>query len=174
MRGGGCDAPEEVCLSFGDFADYYIRTGRGRAIDRSEVTQILDRADAANLVLQPSNSKKAAFICCCCGCCCGILQGIKQHPKPSEVVVNAFIARLDPDLCENCGTCLERCQMEALTAGAAHVVLNSDRCIGCGLCVSTCPTGALTLTRKPDRPELEPPHTFHDTLRNIMEVQGTR
>ena len=27
-------------------------------------------ADRAGLVLQPSNSKKAANICCCCGCCC--------------------------------------------------------------------------------------------------------
>ena len=31
MQGGGCDAPEESCLMFGDFADYYVRGGRGRA-----------------------------------------------------------------------------------------------------------------------------------------------
>ncbi|MBN1248728.1 MAG: 4Fe-4S binding protein [Anaerolineae bacterium] len=174
MHGGGCDAPEETCLSFGDFADYYVRTGRGRAIDRDEVAEILARADAANLVLQPSNSKEAAFICCCCGCCCGILQGIKRHPKPSDVVVNAFIAQLDPELCQNCKTCLERCQMEALTAGEDHVFLNTDRCIGCGLCVSTCPTEALTLVRKPDRPGLEPPRTFEDAWRTAMEAQDTR
>lgn len=174
MAGGGCDAPEETCLSFGDFADYYIRTGRGRAIDREEVHAIIRRANDANLVLQPSNSKEAAFICCCCGCCCGVLEGIKLHPKPSDVVANAFIAHLEPDLCENCEICLARCQMGALSAGESHVILNADRCIGCGLCVSTCPTEALYLARKPEHPGVEPPRTIDDTLRNLMEIQGTR
>ena len=75
MTNGGCDAPEESCLVFGEWADFYVRDGRGRSIDRSEVFEILDRADAANLVLQPSNSVDPSFICCCCGCCCGILSG---------------------------------------------------------------------------------------------------
>ena len=174
MAGWGCDAPEETCLSFGEFADYYIRTGRGKPIDRDQVNEILRRANEASLVLQPSNSKEAAFICCCCGCCCGILEDIRHRPKPSEAVVNAFIAHLDPDLCENCEICLERCQMGALSTGATYVVLDTDCCIGCGLCVSTCPTEALTLKRKPERPELEPPQTFDDTLRKIMEIQGTQ
>ena len=86
MTGGGCDAPEESCLMFGEFADYYVRSGRGRSIDRSEVMEILARADAANLVLQPTNSRDIAAICCCCGCCCGILEGLQSHPKPSEIV----------------------------------------------------------------------------------------
>jgi Na+-translocating ferredoxin:NAD+ oxidoreductase subunit B len=173
MAGGGCDAPEDTCLIFGDFADYYVRTGRGRPIDRDQVKQILVSANEANLVLQPSNSKKPDFICCCCGCCCGILYGIKQHPKPSDVIVNAFIAHLETDICENCEICLERCQTRAFSTGATHVILNTDRCIGCGLCVSTCPTEALTLTRKQAYQGMEPPRTFDDTIRKIMEVQGS-
>jgi Na+-translocating ferredoxin:NAD+ oxidoreductase subunit B len=173
MAGAGCDAPEETCLIFGDFADYYLRTGRGRAIDRSQVKEILNSANQANLVLQPSNSKKPDFICCCCGCCCGILFGINLNPKPSDVIINAFIAQLDPDLCENCEVCLERCQTGAFSSGPMHIILNTDRCIGCGLCVSTCPTGALTLTRKPAYQGMEPPQTFDDTFRKIMEMQGT-
>jgi Na+-translocating ferredoxin:NAD+ oxidoreductase subunit B len=96
-----------------------------------------------------------------------VLNGLKRHPKPAEAVVNAFIAQFDPELCQNCGTCLERCQMGALTEGTAHVLLNADRCIGCGLCVSTCPTGALTLARKPDYGAPEPPLTIEDTWRRI-------
>ena len=176
MAGEGCDAPEESCLIFGDWAEYYARTGRGRAIDRDEVKAILARADAANLVLQPSNSSEAAFICCCCGCCCGVLNGLKRNPKPAEVVVNAFIAQFDAELCLNCGTCLGRCQMEALTEGVtggpAHVEFNSDRCIGCGLCVSTCPSGALTLVRKPDYEHPEPAPTLDDAWRRIARGQA--
>ena len=33
MTGGGCDAPEESCLIFGEFADYYVRGDLGRPID---------------------------------------------------------------------------------------------------------------------------------------------
>jgi electron transport complex protein RnfB len=29
MTGGGCNAPEESCLVFGEWADYYVRNGRG-------------------------------------------------------------------------------------------------------------------------------------------------
>jgi ferredoxin len=54
------------------------------------------------------------------------------------------------------------------------VTLDANRCIGCGLCVSTCPTEALTLRRKPEHPGLEPPQTFDDTLRKIMEIQATQ
>jgi Pyruvate/2-oxoacid:ferredoxin oxidoreductase delta subunit len=129
----GCDAPEESCLMFGDFADYYVRTGRGRRIDRAEVQAILARADEANLVLQPTNSQKIEAICTCCGCCCGILGGLKRHPKPAEAVTNDFRARLDAELCLGCFACLDRCPMEALSEDGDRVALDSDRCIGCGL-----------------------------------------
>jgi hypothetical protein len=114
MQGEGCDAPEESCLMFGDFADYYVRGGRGRSIDRAELMEILARADAANLVLQPTNSQDITAICCCCGCCCGVLRGLQNHPKPAEAVANSFIAQLEPEACQGCWTCVERCQMQAL------------------------------------------------------------
>jgi electron transport complex protein RnfB len=171
MTGGRCDAPEESCLVFGEFADYYVRSGRGRAIDQAEVMAILARADAANLVLQPSNSQDSAFICCCCGCCCGILYGLQHHPKPAEAVASAFIAQQEPDTCQGCWTCLERCQMQALAEAGDRVTLNADRCIGCGLCVSTCPSGALHLVRKPASERTLPPATMDDTWRIIVRAQ---
>ena len=174
LTGGGCDAPEESCLMFGEWADYYVRSGRGRRIDRSEVTEILARADAANLVLQPSNSREVAAICCCCGCCCGILHGLQRQPKPSESVASAFIARLELESCTGCWTCLDRCQMGALTEDGDRVALNTDRCIGCGLCVSTCPSEALTLARKPETERTRTPLTFDMTWRTISQAQAER
>ena len=167
---GGCDAPEESCLVFGEWADYYVRDGRGRSIDQSEVYEILARAETANLVLQPSNSKDPSFICCCCGCCCGVLGGLKKHPRPAEIVASSFIAKLEPELCTGCWTCLERCQMQALTEEVDRVALDVNRCIGCGLCVSTCPSGALTLVRKPDTGQTQIPATMDDTWRVISRV----
>jgi len=171
MARSGCDAPEESCLVFGEWADYYVRDGRGRSIDRSEVFEILNKADAANLVLQPSNSIDPSFICCCCGCCCGILGRLKNYPRPSEIVASAFIAKLEPEMCIGCWACLERCQMEALTEEVDRVALDVNRCIGCGLCISTCPSGALSLVRKSESEQTHIPDTMDDTWRIISQAQ---
>jgi Fe-S-cluster-containing hydrogenase component 2 len=172
LHGGGCDAPEESCLSFGQWAEYAVRVGYGRAIERAEVFEILARADAANLVLQPSNSKDIDFLCTCCSCCCGVLAGLKRHPAPAEAVANPFIARFAPELCIDCGICLGRCPMGALSQGEGGVAHNAARCIGCGLCVSTCPSGALTLARKAPNERLVPPDTLDETWRQIARAQA--
>ncbi|MHB1317585.1 MAG: ATP-binding protein [Anaerolineae bacterium] len=172
IAGQGCEAPEESCLVFGDWSDHVVSTGRGRAIDRAEVDAILRRADEANLVLQPSNSKDAAFVCCCCGCCCGILHGLQHEAVPAEAVANDYIAAFDADLCVNCGACLRRCQMDALRAGDEHVLFDADRCIGCGLCVSTCPSSALTLVLKPEHMRKPVPDTLLDAWRLIAAEQS--
>jgi ferredoxin len=166
--GAGCDAPRETCLMFGDWADYYVRNGLARYIDRAEVMEILAMADKANLVLQPSNSKEVIVICCCCGCCCGILTRIKLHPRPSELVASPFRARHNPESCKGCGACVDRCQMNALILEGEKVVLNSLRCIGCGLCASTCPTGSLTLVRKPASEQIKMPINMDATWRELI------
>ena len=172
ISGHGCDAPEESCLMFGDFADYYVRDGRGRDIDRAEVMEIIDRANAANLVLQPTNSQYVGAICCCCGCCCGVLGGLKRHPKPAEAVASSFIALFDPERCQGCWTCLERCQMEAISEDGERVAHDAGRCIGCGLCVSTCPSGALTLMRKRGGDATWVPETLDEAWREIVAAQA--
>ena len=110
--------------------------------------QVTSPADAANLVLQPTNSQKIDAICCCCSCCCGILAGLKRHPKPAQAVANAFRASLDPELCLGCLACLDRCQIEAIIEGDEHNEVDLARCIGCGLCVSTCPEEAIEMVAK--------------------------
>ncbi len=172
MMGGGCQAPEESCLIFGDWADFYVRTGRGRSVSRSEMITLLEKADAAYLVLQPSNSRKIEFICCCCGCCCGVLGGLKRHPRPADFAASAFIAQLDLDACQGCWTCLDRCQMDALAADDSHVILKSERCIGCGLCVTTCPNEALSLVRKPESARTSVPATLDATWQIIAQDQA--
>lgn len=168
-QGRGCDAPIETCLVFGEFADFYVKTGLGRYIDKAEMKKKIAEANEANLVLNPTNSKRVSAICCCCGCCCGILKGLQHAPKPAETVVSSFVAEYDPEACVGCGVCLERCQMQAITEEGAKVSLNADRCIGCGLCVSTCPTGALSLVRKPESSQREIPATFYETWYKISE-----
>ena len=149
LLGEGCDKPEEACMLFGLAAEYYARHGRGRVITQAEALALLEQADQAGLVLQPTNDKHPMAICACCGCCCGILRNLKTHEEPASIISSPYVAALDADACAGCGACIDRCQMEALTWVDGAMELAAGRCIGCGLCVTTCPTGALALRRKP-------------------------
>jgi NAD-dependent dihydropyrimidine dehydrogenase PreA subunit/DNA-binding Lrp family transcriptional regulator len=171
MMDKGCKKPEESCLVLGRGVDYYKRNGLGRTIDLKEALEILKRADRAGLVLQSSNAQKIMNICCCCGCCCQVLKTIKRHPRPSSIISSPFLAHAEPESCEGCGICVERCQMEALTLKDDKVVLDLDRCIGCGLCVTTCSTGSLTLTRKPDSGQCYVPRNMFEALYRLARVR---
>ena len=150
IKGQMCGKPMEVCLVFGWGADYYQRNGLGRVITLEETLDILRRADQEGLVLQPSNTQDITNICCCCGDCCVSLRSLKLHPAPARICSTPFVVQAEADECDGCETCLERCQMEALSMEDDVVAVAAERCIGCGLCVSTCPSEALKLVRKPD------------------------
>jgi electron transport complex protein RnfB len=173
MMGQGCGKPEEACLIMGRAVDYYTKNGMGRVIDREEALAILRKACEAGLVLQPSNARKIANICMCCGCCCGVLRTIKSHPRPAEFVSTPFRVSLRVETCQDCGTCLERCPMGALTRKDGDGIrLDSDRCIGCGLCVATCTSGSLTLVRKPNAEQRDVPPTLVRTYIDMARSRG--
>lgn len=170
LLGHSCSRPLETCLQFGPAADYYVENGLGRYITREEVFDVLKRAEAAALVLSPTNAQDINSICCCCSCCCGVLRNLSRFERPAEIAASRYRARLDAEACSNCGTCLERCQMAAIEEGEPHVTLLAHRCIGCGLCVSTCPEQALSLELKPEAPA--PPPNLMSTMMQIMKERG--
>jgi Na+-translocating ferredoxin:NAD+ oxidoreductase subunit B len=165
LLGKECDRPKETCLGFGQFARFYIDNQWGRQISVEEALGILDLAEESGLVLSPSNTQELSNICCCCPCCCPILKTVKMVPKSKYVTVSYYHARIDPELCLNCGLCRERCQVEAIRERDELSEILVDKCIGCGLCVSTCPEQAISLAEKP---QMEPPpENFQATLKKI-------
>ena len=102
------------------------------------------------MVLQPQNTRDPHFICCCCGCCCGVLATAKKLPRPAEYFDTNYLAEVDGDLCAECGTCGDRCQMEAITYVDGVASVDPLLCIGCGLCVTSCATEAIRLREKPE------------------------
>lgn len=168
-----CDKPVEVCLQFGSHAQYYVDKNMGRFITQDEALGILDKCEETGLVPQPFISQDAGGMCNCCGDCCGILRSIKLHPKPAERVLTNYYAEVAPDLCSGCETCLDRCQMEAITIGDDSVAMvNRDRCIGCGLCATTCPSEALALKSKPESERREPPATGKEYFMQLAAARG--
>jgi Na+-translocating ferredoxin:NAD+ oxidoreductase subunit B len=170
----GCDKPREVCFAFGSHGSYYVDKGMGRWVTREEALEIIDKCDEAGLVPQPFNAQDAGGLCNCCGDCCGILRSIKLHPRPVDKVICNYFAEVDSDLCTACETCMDRCQMEAISIGSENTAeIDLNRCIGCGLCVTTCPTDALSLKRKSDADIRIPPEKSQQTIMDYFQKRGT-
>jgi ferredoxin len=165
-----CGKLMDSCLVFGWAAHYYERNNLGRKITADEALEILHTAEEEGLVLQPSNTQDITNICCCCGDCCQVLVNLKRHPSPATIAATPFILDVDEGACSACETCVDRCQMDALTVDDV-VHLNADRCIGCGLCVPTCPEEALSLVRKP---EDQAPATPKGMVQAAMERMQSR
>jgi Na+-translocating ferredoxin:NAD+ oxidoreductase subunit B len=173
MLGKGCGKPMETCFMFGSMAEYYIENKLGRHIDAEEGIAILKNAQDAGMVTQPATAQNPSGMCSCCGDCCGVLQSIKMHPRPAEIVFSNHYAVVDEDLCTGCGSCLDRCQMEALAMGSDDLLkINLDRCIGCGLCVTECPTGALALQLKDEAKRRVPPVSGGEQMMEMAKKRG--
>jgi ferredoxin len=168
-----CDKPVEVCFSFGSQARYYLDRGMARRISVEEALDVLDRSEAAGLVTQPYNTQNPGGMCNCCGDCCGVLRGLRGHPKPAEMVLSNYYAAVEAEACLGCETCLERCQMDALTINGEGVAeVNLDRCIGCGLCVTTCPSEALRLEMKSEEARRMPPENGRQQMTEMALARG--
>jgi Na+-translocating ferredoxin:NAD+ oxidoreductase RNF subunit RnfB len=172
LTGERCDKPLENCFSFGSHAAYYVENGMGRYISIDEAKEIVIANEKAGLVMQPFNSQKAGGMCSCCGCCCGVLRGIKSLPVPADAVKSNYYAVVDADECTGCETCIDRCQMDAITMVDDIAQIALERCIGCGLCVTTCPTEALSLVKKADDQLYEPPKSGGETYIRIASERG--
>jgi electron transport complex protein RnfB len=170
MEGKTCKKTDrqETCLAIGSMARMELQSGAGREITRDKAMSIIEKNQKQGLVLQPSNTQKAEFICSCCGCCCGMLRTHKILPKPLDFWASNFYAKVNRDTCEGCGACEKRCQVAAIrVAGKKQpAAVNLDRCLGCGVCVPSCPTHSITLVKKSR--EVRPPQTREDLNEIIM------
>lgn len=161
--GGQCDQTVDVCMGFDFYAEYLIdEIGVGRYITREEAIEVLKLAEDKGLVHQIGGDKRnVEAICNCCPDCCGSLAALKQMPEPTKAAVTNYFVHLDVDACTSCETCIDRCPMNAISAGEEIVYVDLKRCIGCGLCTATCPTEALSLKIKPeDQRQVFDPETY--------------
>lgn len=146
-----CNAPLDVCISLDNRARESIRSG-ARRIPLAQALVVLQRSHRAGLVhlaFTFKDMEKPEVICSCCSCCCHSLSALVRFGMPEAVVASEHIARQDYGTCNNCGTCVQRCQFKARQLDSDnHLIFNSSKCFGCGLCVSTCPTGSIVLTKR--------------------------
>jgi Pyruvate/2-oxoacid:ferredoxin oxidoreductase delta subunit len=176
--GNPCDAPVENCLSLNGGAEHVIRRGFGRAIDKAEATDILQRSRALGLVQIADNVKKRPiYVCNCCGCCCEQLRSISRWGL-GAVNPSGFQPAFDRAHCKGCSRCARACPIGAIAMKpsrehakrktALAPALDEERCIGCGVCVDACHHDAMKLVRGGRRRDV-PDGTLERVVRMALE-----
>ena len=176
---GACDAPMDICMTFGDTADSLIRHEYARRVDASECLSLLEEAYAHNLVQFGENvQRQPSFICNCCGCCCEALTAARKFGLMNPVETTNFLPSVASSLCTGCGKCVNVCPVEALGLVSANDPAKPGRriarldervCLGCGVCVRSCPaSGALLLKPRANR-VVTPVNSVHRIVMMAIE-----
>jgi NAD-dependent dihydropyrimidine dehydrogenase PreA subunit len=167
--GEGCKHSLENCLHFNSMGRYMVEQGMARQVTHEEAIKIVAEADDEGLVHVVENIDGfMSTICNCCGCCCVFLDTKKKFGLHTLSSSN-YVSQVDRDICAGCGTCEERCPMEAVTVGDDDVArVNGERCIGCGVCTPSCSTGAVALIQ---RQEIKPPPELSEFLAARFKAQ---
>jgi len=157
-HGEPCAAPMESCLSLNAGADFVIRRGFGRKIDKSEALELMQMSRESGLAQIADNvQQQPSYICNCCGCCCGQLRAINDFGLPA-VNPSGFLASSDLSKCSGCARCARACPISAITmtphrTPAKHKnemtpVVDEALCIGCGVCTNACGKDAMQMSRR--------------------------
>lgn len=187
-----CKAPLDTCTSLGSGAEFLIRNGFARRIDKCEMLDILARSRDLGLTLSADNVRQdVGFICHCCGCCCNLMRGIKATGHQGILVTSSFMAECRADTCNGCGLCAKACPIDAIAlhprstatcTGSSNkpnagprmqrlAVIDEKACLGCGVCALKCPTKALQLAPRKAR-VFHPEDSFERVILQSLE-RGT-
>ncbi len=54
-------------------------------------------------------------------------------------------AKVDPETCTGCESCVDACPLEAIEMKDDIAVVDEETCGDCGACVDVCPTESITV-----------------------------
>lgn len=143
VKAGELDKPTFTCISLTEKSVKYIVDRKiGKQITLEEGYALLEECETAGLIPTAGRKGKPKQLCMCTARECIILRAQVLYGYDLWDR-SRFDARVDPDKCEACETCVERCQMGAIAMDDNGAVVDTDKCFGCGLCAITCPADAL-------------------------------
>ncbi len=120
LIGEGCGHLEkDMCIHLGTGAEYYIKTGKARQVEKEEVYEIIKMAEENGLMHQIPNfdgDGNAHAICNCCSCSCYSIRNAALFNAP-DLIRSNYVSEVDKDKCVACGQCVENCPTNALQLG---------------------------------------------------------
>jgi NAD-dependent dihydropyrimidine dehydrogenase PreA subunit len=176
--GTACDAPMDVCMTFGNTARSLVKYGHGRKVGPEEGLELLQLAYESNLVQCGENVREdITFLCNCCGCCCEAFVTAKRIGMHHPISTTNFIPKII-DTCVGCGKCAKVCpidaiKMEEVRAGNGNITrklakIDQELCLGCGVCVRSCTKKSIYLEPRKER-ILTPVNTTHRVVVQAIE-----
>jgi electron transport complex protein RnfB len=148
---GACDHSTENCLHFGSLGRYIVANGMAREITIDETLDILKRSNEEGLVHITGNyQEEIETICNCCADACIFLTGLMVQGEKNMFARSNFVSEINQDTCAECGTCVERCPVKAITQDDGPAQVDSAKCIGCGVCYPSCPSESVLLVARPE------------------------
>lgn len=160
---------DDICMSFGVTADFLIKRGFARRADQNELLRTLDSAEELGLVHIADNFREnVVFMCHCCGCCCELLKMLTRKRIHHGIAPTRFVPLVDDQKCVGCGTCEDRCQINAIEVGPEGIANTKEEwCIGCGVCVNFCTSEALYLQLRHE--SIVPPRNLRAMTLKILK-----
>jgi NAD-dependent dihydropyrimidine dehydrogenase PreA subunit len=138
-----CGVPEESCLSLGRTAQYNLDRGTGRKLSYDEAVGIIESFDKLPVIHATVNQREVTQLFCNCHhCCCPAFRFMQK---------SRFMVKIEPEKCNGCRACAEKCQFQAISMGTygsmkgQRACVDPEVCRGCGSCVIVCKPGAMTM-----------------------------
>ena len=173
-----CEAPMDICMTFGNTAASLVKHNYARKVDASEGIELLHLAYENNLVQCGENVRQGVtFICNCCGCCCEGLIAARKFGSLHPVQTTAFLPKINEERCTQCGLCVRACPIGAIETiesqdewGNRHkeIKINEEICLGCGVCARACFKQSIKLQRRQEK-IITPVNSVHRVVQMAIE-----
>jgi ferredoxin len=145
----------ENCFLFNRGAEYAAARGSGRILSYDEAMAIIDQTEEDGLVHSWPNSRvlQVGTLCSCCDDCCVEWERLTKNGVSiaRRWVKSRYLATVDPQKCNGCQVCVDRCKFDAVEMVKApgskklKAQMDPEKCFGCGVCVIKCEPAAITM-----------------------------